>query len=195
MRPIALSGFEDKFAGQSDPWSTFASRDEARKRAAILHALGIGMRGRILELAAGNGSNSVALARRGLRLDATEGTANGTALIAGTLGDSRRARAIQLVLPDRFPRPRYDAIVVAEILYYLTARDMALTARHVANALGAGSRLVLAHHRIDYYDFVQHAAGIHKRFLRQSHAEWRPIRTYRTGRWMVEAFERLPVQS
>lgn len=71
MRAITLDGFERTFAADPDPWRTFANRDEATKRTAILHAIGAGPHGRILELAAGNGSNSRELAARTLRLDAT----------------------------------------------------------------------------------------------------------------------------
>ena len=80
MKAIDLAGFADKFAAEDDPWRTFSARDETVKRQAILRALGPGPIGRVLELAAGNGSNSAAIAPRALRLDATEGTAEGTRL-------------------------------------------------------------------------------------------------------------------
>ena len=195
MRPITLGGFEDKFAADADPWRTFSNRDEARKRDAILHALGPGLRGRTLEVAAGNGSNSVALVRRALRLDATEGTREGTRLVAEALAGEPRARASLLVLPGRFPHARYQAIVVAEILYYLSERDLAATARRTAAALAPGGRLVLAHHRVDYPDFVQHAAGIHRRFLAASGAAWRGGVTLRTGRWVVEGWSRIGAEA
>ena len=89
MKPIDLAGFEAKFAQSDDPWSTWDKPDEVVKRHAILHALGPGPLGRVLELGAGNGSNSRSLAARALRLDATEATAHGT---------RRRPR-------DRRPRP------------------------------------------------------------------------------------------
>lgn len=186
MRPITLAGFEDKFANDGDPWRTFSARDEAHKRMAILHAAGAPPVGRILELAAGNGSNSVALAPRTLRLDATEGTQAGTALVARALRGDPRARASLLVLPGRFPRAGYDVIVIAEILYYLNPCDMALTARRVARALRPGGRLVLAHHRVDYPDFVQHAHDIHDRLRAESRVEWCTRVVARTGRWIVE---------
>lgn len=185
MRAIGLDGFEQKFAGDDDPWRTFTNRDEARKRDAILHALGPGPCGRILELGAGNGSNSVAIARRALRLDATEATAAGTELVAKALATTGRARAIQLAVPAPFPRARYDAIVVAELLYYLTPTAMRATARDVGRALRAGGTLVLAHHRIDFYDFVQHSAGIQARFLRETGREWTIRIVDRTADWVV----------
>ena len=103
VKPITLKGFEETFGASGDPWRTFSDSDEAAKRAAILHALGGAMLGRVLELGAGNGSNSVALVRRSLRLDATEGTAKGTDLTRAAIGDGRRARAIRLPLPASFP--------------------------------------------------------------------------------------------
>ena len=190
MKPIDLAGFDRKFADDADPWRTFSNRDEAHKRKAILHGLGAGPIGRVLELAAGNGSNSVALARRARRLDATEGTVAGTDLVARAVGDNSRVRVRRLVLPGHFPGVRYDHAVVAEVLYYLSTRAMADVAREVATALRPGGRLILAHHRVDYPDFVQHAHGIHERFLLATNASWEKVGDVRTGRWRVQSYAR-----
>lgn len=185
MTPIDLAGFEAKFGADADPWQTWTGHDEAVKRASILHALGPGPIGRVLELGAGNGSNSRSLAARALRLDATEATEAGTQLVARAVAGCRGARALRLVVPAPPPRPRYDAVVVAELLYYLDARDMAALARQVADRLRPGGTLVLAHHRITFYDFVQHAEGIHERFIQASRARWRVRAVRQTARWSV----------
>lgn len=187
MKPIGMRGFEDRFAGDADPWATFTNRDEATKRDAILHAMGPGPWGRVLELGAGNGSNSAAIAPRALRLEATEATTSGTRLVARAIEHAPRARAIRLAVPAPLPRSRYDLIVVAELLYYLSPRDMAAVARDVTSVLRPGGRLVLAHHRIDFHDFAQHAEGIHTRFLNAIDRQWvrRPVA--RNRRWLVEA--------
>lgn len=190
MRPITLAGFETTFGQDADPWRTFSDRDEAAKRRAILHALGPGPFGRVLELGAGNGSNSVVLAARALRLDATEGTEAGTRLVARALGAGSRHRPARLVLPGAFPRQTYDAVLVAEILYYLSPQVMNRVARDVARALHPGGRLVLAHHRIDFHDFAQRAAGIHARFLRATGMRWSRGVGTRTGRWLVAGYRR-----
>ncbi|WP_010219156.1 class I SAM-dependent methyltransferase [Sphingomonas sp. PAMC 26621] len=190
MKPIDLAGFEQKFASDADPWSTFTNRDEAHKRGAILHGLGSGPIGRVLELAAGNGSNSVALAHRALRLDATEGAESGVELVRRAVGADRHVQVRRLVLPGRFPAARYDAVVVAEVLYYLSPRALRQVARDVAASLRSGGRLVLAHHRVDYPDFVQHAAHIHARFLAATGVRWRGVGDTRTGRWRVQSYER-----
>lgn len=188
MKPIGLPGFEAKFDASDDPWSTWNSPDEVLKREAILHALGPGPLSRVLEVGAGNGSNSRAIAPRTLRLDATEATAKGTALVARAVGDFRpRARAAQLVVPAPPPRTLYDAVVIAELLYYLDVRAMSRLAHQVATRLRPGGKLVLAHHRISFYDFAQHAEGIHDRFLRQAKSSWKIRKVRQTGRWSVLA--------
>lgn len=185
MKPVDLTGFAAKFGADDDPWRTFTNRDEAVKRAAILHALGPGPLGRVLELGSGNGSNSRAIAARALRLHATEGTAEGTGLTARAIAAWPRADAIRLALPSRFPASDYDAIVIAELLYYLSPRAMRHVADAVGQALRPGGRLVLAHHRIDYYDFTQHAAHIQQRFLRMTGLSWHIATVRRRSRWHV----------
>lgn len=185
MKTITLAGFDAKFAGDADPWRTFSDADEALKRLAILHGLGPGPHGRVLELAAGNGSNSAAIAPRALRLDATEATESGTRLVGDAIRRWPRARAIRLEVPARFPRPHYDTVVVAEVLYYLTANAMRQTARDVASALRPAGDLILAHHRIDFPDFAQHADHIHDRFLAATGVGWRTRVVHRTSHWVV----------
>ncbi len=189
---ITLDGFERTFAAADDPWRTFSDRDEAVKRAAILHALGPGPWGRVLELAAGNGSNSVALAPRALRLDATDGAVAATALIRrALLPHAPRARALRLALPARLPRARYDAAVVAELIYYLRPSALRATAADIGRAVRVGGMLVLAHHRIDFHDFAQHAAPLHRHFLAATGCAWRVRTVRRTGRWVVLSCRKL----
>lgn len=188
MKPIDLTGFERTFKGSDDPWRTFSDRDEALKRRAILHGIGAGPIGRVLELGAGNGSNSAAIARRALRLDATEGTRAGTELAAAAVAGRDRARAIRLAVPARFPRATYDVAVIAELLYYLSPADMDRVAHDLAAALRPGGTLVLAHHRIDFHDFAQHAQAIHERFLRATGRRWQGVSGRWTSRWRVQTY-------
>ena len=183
---INLDGFAARFAADSDPWSTFSSRDEAIKREAIIHALGSNTRGRILELASGNGSNSAALAPRCLKLDATEGTAEGAALTARAIAHWPRARAHKLVLPGRSPQGTYDAIIIAELLYYLTPSQMRSVAAECDRLARHRTRLVLAHHTVDFFDFAQHAQRINERFVGCT-AKFGSLRTQRRSRrWIVQ---------
>jgi SAM-dependent methyltransferase len=187
-RAITLAGFEATFRGNADPWRTLTARDERRKRQAILRAMGPGPHGRVLELASGNGSNSVALARRARRLDATDGAPTAVALTLRALAGQRGAVAQQLVLPARFPAMRYDAIVAAEILYYLTPAQLAATVREIARSLRPGGRLILAHHHLRFSDVAQAPSQVHARVVDllagRAHRRWH----LRTARWRVEGF-------
>ncbi len=188
-RAITLAGFEATFRGNPDPWATFTARDEAWKRRAILHALGPGRHGRLIELASGNGSNSVALAARSLRLDATDGAPTAVTLTATALAGYPHATARHLILPGRFPARRYDAIVVAEVLYYLTPRDLVAVASEIAATLRPGGRLVLAHHHIRFNDVAQHPAMVHDRLLAALGREAHPYTEHRTARWRVVGYD------
>jgi cyclopropane fatty-acyl-phospholipid synthase-like methyltransferase len=191
MRAISLAGFDEKFFANDDPWSTWNAPDEVLKRKAILQAMPVGVCGRVLEIGAGNGSNSRALAARSLRLDATEATSAGTALVDRALAGRRRSRALRLVAPDRLPRSTYDAVVIAELLYYLRPHAMAELARQMTRCIRVGGTLILAHHRITFYDFAQHAEHIHDRFLADTGTVWRSRLVRRTDRWLVQSCTKL----
>lgn len=134
----------------------------------------------------------MALARRALRLDSTDGSAEAVRLTSVALSPSApRARARVLALPGRFPRTTYDAVVVAELLYYLPPRAMRAVARDVARALRRCGVLVLAHHHVDFHDFAQPAANLHSRFLAATGSSWRGRVVTRTARWSVEVRRRL----
>lgn len=192
MRRIDLAGFDAKFLADSDPWLTFVDADEAAKRRVILRALGLGRLGRVWEPASGAGANSVALSSRAMRLDATDGSAAAVRLTATVLKGISRAHTSKVALPAAPPHPRYDAVVVAELLYYLTPHEMELFARSLTRVLRRGGRLVLAHHRRTFYDFAQRASGIHSRFLGATGAEWRRAHGgAATRRWIVQGYDRL----
>ena len=187
-KPITLAGFEATFVGNPDPWNTFAAADERRKRHAIVHALGAHRWGRVLELGSGNGSNTRALATRALRLDATDGASRAVALTQAVVADAPRVAVRHLALPGRFPQARYDAIVAAEILYYLSPCAMGIVADEVARALRPGGRLVLAHSHIRFADAAQSPGGVHDRFVQA--LSLCHVRHVRTERWNVDAYVR-----
>jgi hypothetical protein len=107
--------------------------------------------------------------------------ASGTKLVARAIA----ARAIRLAVAAPLPRPAYDIAVVAELLYHLFPRDMVRTARDAAAALRHGGTLVLAHRRIHFPDFTQHAAHIQRRFLAATGRRWQVRTVRRTSHWIV----------
>ncbi len=191
-RPLQLDDFEARFRDDPDPWKTLSARPEAVKRRQIVHAAGSRFRMRGLELAAGNGSSSVCLARRTGRLDICEGTHHGVQLIPNITAACRNTRVFRLVLPAPFPAARYDLIVIAELLYYLGAQDIRCLAAEVSRTLAPSGRLVLAHHHRRFEDARQDGAMVHASLMACMHAPPQLSVRRRTGQWTIEGYDRLP---
>ena len=182
--PIRVEGFEAVFARDADPWGTFERRDEAVKRDAILRACGH-TRGRTLELACGNGSNTRALARQSLRLLALDGAPSAVAITRARAGGPR-VSVDEALLPDGVPSRAFDLIVIAEVLYYLRGREIDRLGSRLR--IAPGGRLVLAHHHIRFHDVSSEPATVHRRLLAALPQPLKRVRRQRTSRWRVEAF-------
>lgn len=185
-----LDHFDRLFTDAADPWCTRTSCDEAHKRRTVLQMLGPQTQGRVLELGCGNGSNSLVLAKRALSLEACDGSKAALRRAAQTVDDFSRVQLHHLPLPGRFPGSTYDAIVVAELLYYLDDRTLAFVMREITRCLRPGGILVLCHHHVQFADAAQCQADLHRRFVTGSRINWRIERQYRTSRWEACALRR-----
>ena len=185
-----LDHFDRLFTGAADPWSTRTSRDEAHKRRVVLRMLGTQTHGRVLELGCGNGSNSRVLAKRALSLDACDGSKAALRRAAKIVRSLSRVQLHHLPLPGRFPASTYDAIVVAELLYYLNDRTLDSVMREIERSLRPGGFLILCHHHRQFADAAQKQPGLHARFIRQSSIEWQSGKRHRTSRWEAQAYWR-----
>lgn len=154
-RPIDLDGFEALFRASIDPWNYRTSRFERHKREVLLHACGPGRKGRGLELACAIGETSRALATRCLQLLAIDGAPTALAEARRRTPPGLRIAFRQAVLPRDLPRGPFDLIVVSEIAYYLTERDLLALSRRLVPALAPGGRIVVLHHLLRFDDAVQ----------------------------------------
>lgn len=189
-RPINLDDFEQRFRDNSDPWQTFTSRPEAVKREQILRAAGRRRWGCGLELAAGNGSNSGALAARVGRLDVCEATAAGRALIGKATAACSNIRLWRHVVPERFPGDRYDLIVIAELLYYLRREDLRRLANEITRTLRPAGRLILVHHHCRFPDAKLDGALVQSWLTERIGARLLPSFYKRTRHWTLQSFNR-----
>lgn len=187
---ISLHGFEQSFAQDADPWNTWASHYEAVKRDALTKSVGAGRHGRVLEVAAGNGSNTRMLASRALRLTATEGTASGTRLLREATEGLPNLEVVQRDLENSLPGHRYDLIVISEVLYYLPTRAFEALAREVARTLRSGGSLVLAHHRDAFADRARPANNVHACFIHAMQLSMKCCFQQRARRWRTEHWVR-----
>ncbi|MEH6487944.1 class I SAM-dependent methyltransferase [Hyphomonas oceanitis] len=190
-RPITLEGFERRFQSDPDPWQTFSSVYELKKRQYLGHAIGNRTYGRCLEVAAGNGSNTCLIAGKALRLVATEGTPTGVRLMESLTGHLENTSVRQQDLAEPMPCRRYDLIVVSEVLYYLTAPVLRNVARGIDRTLVPNGRLILAHHHERFPDAVHSGQDIHARFLNLTHSSWRVEFRKRTSRYVISRLRRM----
>nr|WP_224817056.1 class I SAM-dependent methyltransferase [Hasllibacter sp. MH4015] len=178
------------FTDAADPWGTRISRNEAHKRRIVLRMLGTQIHGRVLELGCGNGSNSRDLAKRALSVDACDGSEAALRRAAEIVSSLSRVQLHHLPLPGRFPGSTYDAIVIAELLYYLNDRTLVSVVREIERSLRPGGSLVLCHHHRQFADAAQKQPGLHARFMGRSRIGWQSGKQHRTSRWEVQAYWR-----
>ena len=145
-RPPGAAHFASLYAEENDPWQVCSSAYKAEKRRATLSVLGDRSFERGLEVGCGEGHLTALLAERcrdtiGIDLDpaivrrATErhGMNPGLAF--------RQCR-----LPEAFPHGRFDLLVFAEVLYYLSEAELWRLALAVEAATRLGADVLL----VDY---------------------------------------------
>ena len=142
---IPVRYFDDLYTADADPWQFRTSPYERDKYAATLAMLDRPRYGSALEIGCSVGVFTRLLAPRCDRLLAIDGSE--VALDAAR----EECRGLSQVtfrvatVPDAFPAGPFDLIVMAEVLYYLTAKDVARTADMARNALCPTGRILCCH--------------------------------------------------
>ncbi len=137
--------FDKVYAADADPWNYTTSPYEQRKYAATLAALPRARFHRAFEPGCSIGVLTRMLARRCGHLLAAD--------ISEASLDRARARCCgmqnvtfrRMPIPARWPRGMFDLIVLSEVLYYLSRRDVRDTVRGTSRALRAGGVVIIVH--------------------------------------------------
>lgn len=190
LKPIDIAGFEEKYRQAIDPWNYRTSRFEARKRAELLRACGPGKVGRGLELACAIGETSRALVSRCLTLMASDGAPTALAEARRLTPPGMRIEYREGNLPHEMPRGPFDLIVVSEIAYYLSPRDLDLLARRIRNETAPGGRVVVLHHTVPFPDAAQLPALAQARLARCLERGMRPAGRRSFGRYEIAVFRK-----
>lgn len=185
---IGIEAFDRKFRCDPDPWGTWSGREERCKREAIMHSLSYPVVGRLLELGCGNGSNSVSLFRRSLRLDCIDGSKTAVDLTRTALGKHKNTRIFHLRLPGRIRSGPYDAVVIAELLYYMDAHELDRMAAETGRLIRPGGRLVLCHHHSQFRDAAIVQKSVHQLFISAIGRKLRLVHRRRSAHWLLEAY-------
>lgn len=144
---MSLAEFEARYRADPDPWGYTTSDYERRKYAATLAACGDGPFAHALELGGSIGVFSELLAPRCHRLTTIDAAPTAVAAARARLARTPRVHVILGAIPDALPDERVDLVVASEILYYLTASELARTLERLESCTLPGARLVAVHWR------------------------------------------------
>jgi len=147
MVRMSLADFEARYRVDPDPWGYSTSDYESEKYAATLAACGDGPFSDALELGASIGVFTKLLAPRCEHLTTIDGAPTAVAGARRRLVGVPHLDVILGEIPDAIPIRRFDLVVASEILYYLTACDVARTLARLESSMIPGGRLVAAHWR------------------------------------------------
>lgn len=167
MTRMTLSDFEARYQADPDPWGYTTSTYERNKYAATLAACGPGQFVRALELGASIGVFSAALAPRCRSLTTIDAAPTAVEIARRRLADTPSVRILGGTIPGAIPDGPYDLVVASEILYYLTAGELAATLDRLRDQTSARARLVAVHWRPDGPERPLTADVVHATLRRQ----------------------------
>lgn len=147
MTRMSLADFEARYRADPDPWGYTTSEYERRKYEATLIACGEGPFAEALELGASIGVFSSMLAPRCEQLTTIDAAPTAVAAARRGLAGAVHIDVILGAIPDAIPIRRFDLVVASEILYYLTASELARTVGRLESVMLPGARLVAIHWR------------------------------------------------
>jgi protein-L-isoaspartate O-methyltransferase len=159
--------FEERYRADSDPWGYTTSAYESDKYAATLAACGPGPFGQALELGASIGVFSAALATRCLRLITIDAAPTAVEIARQRLDDEPRVQLLTGVIPSAIPNGPFDLVIASEILYYLTAGELAVTIDRLCEQMAPAARLISVHWRPDGPERPQTTDAVHAALRRQ----------------------------
>jgi predicted TPR repeat methyltransferase len=144
---VPLTHFDALYRDSSDPWQLASAWYERRKYAITVAALPRAHYRSGLEPGCSIGELTRLLADRCDRLMAFDFADAAVREARASLGNWHNVRVERRSLPAELPGDSYDLIVVSEILYYLSAADLASTVDGLVARLEADGDLIAVHRR------------------------------------------------
>ncbi len=135
--------FDRIYAGAADPWDVETSAYERAKYDSTLAALPNRRYGRGLEIGCSIGAQTVRLAERCDSLLAVDVAAEAVRRTRVRCAHLPGVTVCQARIPGEWPPGCFDLIVFSEVLYFLSAPDIGVTARAACKALSSAGAVLL----------------------------------------------------
>lgn len=142
---LPASYFEDMFAGDPDPWSFETSPYEAAKHARTVAALGGRRYASAIEIGCATGVLTALLTPHALQLTAIDVSDTALAKARARLSDVAGVRFERRAFPADAPDGTFDLILLSEVAYYWSDRDLAQMGEWIARTLAPGGDVLLVH--------------------------------------------------
>lgn len=170
---IPPSYFEKKYQAEIDPWHFRTSAYEQEKYDATIEALSKPCYRNALEIGCAIGVLSARLAPRCGRLLAVD--ASPTAIAEAARQDLPNVCFAEAVMPSEFPEGSFDLIVLSEVLYYFSERDLECLANKCVDALSPCGDIIECHWLGETdYPLTGHRASD---LFYETISKFRPVRT------------------
>ena len=174
--------FDALYNDNTDPWQYQTRWYEKRKRNICLAVLPQAQYSNAIELGCGNGVFSELLAHRCRALVSIDSNNKAVQLAQQRLAGTLHVRVIQGIIPDIFlilkdellhayppsnhspaNKPPFDLIVISEILYYLSPKNIDTVIAWIRQNLAIGGTLLCCHWRYDIDGFAMTGESVHQR--------------------------------
>lgn len=185
---LAPKYFDELYAARRDPWEFATSRYEAEKYAATLAALPRPLYARALELGCSIGILTRQLAERCEALLATDVSAPALEQARENCKALEQIRFEKRDLAMTFPEGHFDLILVSEIGYYFSPRDLSNIRTAIARALTPGGHLLLVHYTGET-NYPLTGDAVHDLFRARSE-DWHLLREQTEEIYRLDLFER-----
>lgn len=181
--------FEAIYTRNPDPWGYATQPYERAKYAATLAALPRGRFGKCFEVGCSIGILTRSLAARCDRLLAVDCSEASLALARDNCRNARGVRFSSLRVPGEWPRGRFDLVVLSEVLYYLSRKEVSRVVRQTLRSLRARGAVVLVHFLGDT-GAAQTGDQAAAQFLREARLRLRVVRRKRNSRYRLDVLTR-----
>lgn len=179
--------FEDLYDKSTDPWDFEKSAYEAAKYQDTVATLPRADYKHGLEIGCSIGVLTRLLARKCRRLLSVDVSERALASARVRCGDSG-VQFMRMVVPEEFPDGIFDLVVISEVAYFWSEKDLARAIDNTAQHQIAGAHLLLVHWTPIVEDYPQTGDAVHEAWLRDP--RWRLLHGARRDQYRIDLLER-----